>query len=608
MCWLWAYFWTNKLDKKISSKIEDIMLFTSNRWPSKSNKVDISDNAIIYSNRLSIVDSSNFGDMPFTDKKNRFFLSFNWEIYNYEILKTKLNFKNFKSWNDTEVLFYGLIEYWEKFISELEWMFSFVFFDSLQWTIIAWRDHFWIKPFYYYFDSDLLLINSDIRSFAFLNDTINLSLDPKWLTSFINMRFIPSPITIFSQIKKMDPGTYIVTNINNLEYIPISYYNFDTELKYEKENNLVGDMRCYIESAVKNTITWDNNIGVLLSWWLDSSAVYHFAKKTSNSITPISCEYSIEENIINTKLDNSIIDSLICWEQSEISFAKKMTDIHEDTLEIIKIKESDIFEEFDEMIFVSGEPLASTDALWHYLLAKNLPKNIHSYLSWLWVDELMWWYIHLFLDSWDFINEIKSPTDFLKKFIWQPDQKMLTSLLSEKYAKEGYLEEIVEKKLSAFNAFDNEKEGINAHMMFEIFFDLPWWELAQADSLYMHFSKEIRPVFLEKWFSEFCLKLPSVFKYRSWHEKFLFKEALKWSLPDEIVNRKKLPSLWTPEWVFATKWFDFKFEKALENEFWVFDFTNIDNFNNNLDFKYRIVVLDTWLRKMNTEFSINLGY
>ena len=125
-------------------------------------------------------------------------------------------------------------------------------------------------------------------------------------------------------------------------------------------------------------------------------------------------------------------------------------------------------------------------------------------------------------------------------------------------------------------------------MLFELLFDLAGWELSQADSLYMNFSKETSLVFLDNDFVNFCLSIPSKLKYKNNHEKYLFKEALKKSLPKKIVLRKKLPSLGIPNSLFQTNWFHDKFEDAKKNKFEIFNFKTMENID--FDLKYRIVV------------------
>ena len=79
--------------------------------------------------RLSIIDTSSAANQPFTDHSGRYTLVFNGEIYNYQHLKSQLQFKDFTTSSDTEVLLYWLIEKGSEGIKQLHGFFAFCLFD-----------------------------------------------------------------------------------------------------------------------------------------------------------------------------------------------------------------------------------------------------------------------------------------------------------------------------------------------------------------------------------------------------------------------------------------------------------------------------------------------
>ncbi len=83
-------------------------------------------------NRLSIVAPKEKIKLPFS-KNNQHFLSFNGEIYNYELIRNNLYLKkgiNFKTRTDTEVLFEYLKKYNCNNLQQLNGMWSFAFYDE----------------------------------------------------------------------------------------------------------------------------------------------------------------------------------------------------------------------------------------------------------------------------------------------------------------------------------------------------------------------------------------------------------------------------------------------------------------------------------------------
>ena len=85
-------------------------------------------------------------------KDNNLVVVFNGEIYNYRELKKeleKLGYK-FRTNSDTEVLLYGYEEWKEELPKKLRGMFAFSIWDKKNKNLFCARDHFGIKPFYYY--------------------------------------------------------------------------------------------------------------------------------------------------------------------------------------------------------------------------------------------------------------------------------------------------------------------------------------------------------------------------------------------------------------------------------------------------------------------------
>ena len=102
--------------------------------------------------RLSIVDLAG-GSQPMYNEDQNVIIVFNGEIYNYEKLKEELQEKGhiFSNNCDTEVLIHGYEEWGLKnLLKKLVGMFAFVIYDKKEKKVCGARDHFGIKPFYYY--------------------------------------------------------------------------------------------------------------------------------------------------------------------------------------------------------------------------------------------------------------------------------------------------------------------------------------------------------------------------------------------------------------------------------------------------------------------------
>lgn len=82
--------------------------------------------------RLSIIDLSNAGKQPMTDDSQRYWITFNGEIYNYIEIKNELVGKGhlFHSNSDTEVILAAYKEWGERCVYRFNGMWAFAIYDS----------------------------------------------------------------------------------------------------------------------------------------------------------------------------------------------------------------------------------------------------------------------------------------------------------------------------------------------------------------------------------------------------------------------------------------------------------------------------------------------
>ena len=103
-------------------------------------------------------------------QNNRFVLSFNGEIYNYKILKKKIEQSfniNWKSSSDTEVLLefisnFGL----NKTLKMINGMYAFSVFDKEKNITYLCRDRLGEKPLYYSLKNDEFIFSSELKAIS----------------------------------------------------------------------------------------------------------------------------------------------------------------------------------------------------------------------------------------------------------------------------------------------------------------------------------------------------------------------------------------------------------------------------------------------------------
>lgn len=101
--------------------------------------------------RLSILDLSENGKQPMSYANERYWLTFNGEIYNFIEVREQLKYKGytFKSDTDSEVILAAFCEWKEECLDKFNGMWALAIWDRLEKKLFLSRDRFGVKPLYY---------------------------------------------------------------------------------------------------------------------------------------------------------------------------------------------------------------------------------------------------------------------------------------------------------------------------------------------------------------------------------------------------------------------------------------------------------------------------
>jgi asparagine synthase (glutamine-hydrolysing) len=117
--------------------------------------------------RLSIIDLSDAALQPMSFGKDRYWIVYNGEIYNYLELRDELQQQGyrFRTKSDTEVLLAAYACWGEAALDRLVGMFAFVLWDEKAQVVFAARDRFAIKPLYLWATPTGVAFASEIKQF-----------------------------------------------------------------------------------------------------------------------------------------------------------------------------------------------------------------------------------------------------------------------------------------------------------------------------------------------------------------------------------------------------------------------------------------------------------
>lgn len=504
-----AISFKDKVDTKTVSKI---IKSIKNRGPDDDGYWISNDKkTVLVNTRLSIIDTTKNGKQPIISSDKKHIIVFNGEIYNYKLLKNKLNEFNFKGTSDTEVILYLYKKYKEKCLNYLEGMFAFAIYDTSNQELFCARDRFGIKPFYYRLGSEGFYFSSEINTFECFGYSLkpNLYSVNRYLTSEYYEHIDQ---TFYKNIYKLKPGHYI--KFKNKKKIEIPYWNFIKDLSNFEIPKKTNDKKVYFHNLIFNSVsksfTSDVPITIASSGGLDSSIINYTAFKKGRSINSIS--FSFDDKNFSEK---KYVDLISAKTKSRATYFKSNSSIFKDNIKY--------------SIEKMNEPFAGLPIIAYMLLIKNKAKN-KVIIDGSGLDEMHCGYDKYF----DLKKEIKLTVS-------QDKSKSILKGLAGENLKKYFLSERIKPVFKDFT--------LDAMYKDLFYIKLPR-SLRFRDKLSMLYGKEIRPAFLDKELALAFFKLKKKSHYKDNFGKYFLRELYSQELGKKICFSKKR-HIQTPQ----TVWF-----------------------------------------------------
>ncbi len=231
--------------------------------------------------RLSIIDLSDAGRQPMASASGRTLITYNGEVYNAPEIRRELEARHgiaFRGHSDTEVVLEAC-EAWgvEKAAKAFVGMFAFALWDREARALTLVRDRLGIKPLYWGRQGNRLFFASELKS-LFAHPDWSPELDRAALTGFVNFNYVPAPRSIFSGIRKLEPGCLVTVTAD--EERPGRYWDLFEVVRQARADPLDLDdtaaadaLEALLGDAVERRMVADVPLGAFLSGGIDSSVV-----------------------------------------------------------------------------------------------------------------------------------------------------------------------------------------------------------------------------------------------------------------------------------------------------------------------------------------------
>ncbi len=509
--------------------------------------------------RLSIIDLDKRSNQPFG--KGDYVIIYNGELYNFkELRKEHLGAIEFKTTSDTEVVLEMYIKFKEDCLVYFKGMFSFCIYNILANEVFCARDHFGIKPFYYYYQDNQFAFASELKTLVNLPN-FSRSINKKSLIASLNYLWIPGNETIFEQISKLPPAHYIRFDKQGV-FEKKQYWSLETKTVHKNEEATIDDLNSEFEKTISRHMIADVPVSSFLSGGLDSSLISVAAKKINQNIST----YTIGMETKDKKIESMPDDQ---------KYAKILADLNEfDHHEIII--NSNITSELPAIVRTLDEPIGDPAAINTYLICKAArEKGVKVLLSGMGADEIFCGYRRqkalIMAEKYKAVPSvirklIKQATDFLpvkignrglrlarwsKKFISfaeKPTEEAYRISYSY-YGKEELLallkkdseiqiEEIYNEHRTIFgSAYKGDIINQMCHTDINMF--MVGLNLTYTDRASMAASVEVRVPFIDKDFIENAMKIDGKYKYHNGESKYILKKMAEKYLPKKIIYRPK---------------------------------------------------------------------
>jgi len=241
--------------------------------------------------RLSIIDLTSGGHQPMLSEDESLAITFNGEIYNFQVLRKELESlgKSFKTQTDTEVILQAYRQWGVQCFQRLEGIFAFGLYDKKENKLLLVRDQIGVKPLYYSLRNNQVIFSSEVRAFKAVDPAWPENKD--WCILFLAFGSLPQPATTLHGVHDLEPGTWMEINLNHFTAVRHTYYSENANpLQVNKGEELLL-IRAAVIDAVKKNLIADAPLGVFLSGGIDSSLLTLLADQYQEVVKSISINF-----------------------------------------------------------------------------------------------------------------------------------------------------------------------------------------------------------------------------------------------------------------------------------------------------------------------------
>ncbi len=520
---------------------EELVAFTralAHRGPDGEG-FEFFDLAALGHRRLSIIDLET-GQEPLCNEDGSVWLTYNGEVYNFRELRRELESKGhrFRTNTDAEVIVHGYEEWGVRCVERLTGMFAFGLWDAARKRLFLARDRLGIKPLVYWARPDAIYFASELQAFSAL-DSPPEGIEPRALDHFLELLYVPAPLTIFSGVRKLLPGHILTVDrggrIEETRYWEPRFASGAEDGAALDEEEWVERIDAALGEALRSHLISDVPLGSFLSSGLDSGLVTSMMARESSE--PL--------RTFTIRIDDPGYDESAPARDLAGALGARH---REASLNVGDWRLPDLLARF-------GEPFADPSIVPMFAVSRLAAQDVKVVLSGDGGDEVFGGYTWLTAALNAFVLPSTDARTRAKRVIrqmlgWLPGTRALSDPLSvfdravscfdapsrralwrPEWREKAARPAVIEQSRAALDGLDL----CSQIQWLDLAWDLPGDILEKVDIASMTFGLEVRPPLLDHRLVELCLRLPLSLKYRFENGNLVSRVA------ERLVARRHVP-------------------------------------------------------------------
>jgi asparagine synthase (glutamine-hydrolysing) len=519
--------------------------------------------------RLAIIDLAK-GLYPLRNERDTIHLVFNGEIYGFDTLRAELRQlgHQFRSKTDAETVLHAYEEWGTESLKKLNGMFAFALWDEPKQLLWIARDHFGIKPLYYYQGHEFLAFASEIKALL-THPGVPSEPNDRVIGNYLRRaRLDDTQETFFQGLNRLAPAHHILVRPNGLVEDE-RYWTFS--VSRELDGKISGEetetVRHLFLEAIGQQLVSDVPVGTCLSGGIDSSSVVCAIKE----LRP--------EGGMSTGQQIKTFSSVFSGDPiDESRYAREVCEVTKAEHNPVTPTADELWRDLPTLVRCQEEPFFSTSiyAQWR-VMKRAKERGITVVLDGQGGDELLAGYLPYYLT---YLRTLKKHRKYSKLLA----EGILSFDLIQSFVR-AYVRGLAAGTIARGKSLLTKKRTAGSH---EAILVAPYDEriikpfddlattlemdalitslphlLRYEDKNSMWHSVEARVPFLDKRFCEYVAHLPLDRKLGKGWTKLIFRLAMTGILPEKIRLRRGKIGFETPE----KRWIEVNLRGKLEEFF-----------------------------------------